>query len=188
LSSKGSKQKSSGSEKKRKIEQEKKQETTIGVAIVLIAVVVLAAAAWVYFAPALSGGSTQTTAGEDPTLTTCINEGSLAEHIHVHLKIVINGEQVKIPANVGVTSSCTLPVHTHDDTGEIHIESPFVYPFNLKDFFLVWGQPFNNTQIMQYKVDSTHLLKMTVNGQQNTEFENYVFHDGDEIVITYGPP
>ncbi len=184
-----------GSEKKRRIEQEKKRETTMGIAIVLIIVVALAGAAWYFVSPLFStpgGSATSATAASsspigDPTLTTCINGASLAEHIHPHLDIIINGQPVAIPAEIGTTPTCTRPVHTHDDSGTIHVESPVVYPFSVHDFFLVWGQPFDNTQILQYKVDSTHVLTMTVNGAPNNQFQNYVMREGDKIVITYGP-
>jgi len=178
---------SRGLERKRRIEQEKKKETAAGTAILFIVVVLVAAAAWYFVPPLLSSpsGSKSVFTG-NPTLSTCISEGNLAMHIHVRVRIVINGALFTIPANVGVTSTCTRPVHTHDDSGEIHVESPVVYSYTLGDFFLVWGQPFDSIQIFQYKVDSTHALVMTVNGQVNSQFQNYVIHDEDEVQITYG--
>lgn len=159
-------------------------------AIVLIIVIALAGGAAWYFV-SNPGGSSSTTATAptgDPTLTTCITDATpLAEHIHPHLEVVINGQPVTIPANIGISATCQRPVHTHDASGTIHVESPVVYPFTLHDFFLVWGEPFDNTQILQYKVDSSHFLRMTVNGLPNSQFENYVMQDGDQIVITYGP-
>lgn len=176
-----------GSDKKRRIEQEKKKETAIGFAVVILIVIVLGGAAWYFIAPSiLNPGPSTTSPSTDPTLTTCINEASLAMHIHVQLSIIINGQPMQVPANVGIDATCTRPVHTHDDTGEIHIESPASYPFTLGDFFLVWGHPFDNTQVITYKVNSSHTLKMTVNGITNNQFQNYVFQDGDQIQITYG--
>jgi hypothetical protein len=67
------------------------------------------------------------------------------------------------------------------------MESPVVYPYTLHDFFLVWGLPFDSTQIAGHRVDSTHTLTMTVNGVSNTQYQDYVMHDSDQIVITYGP-
>jgi len=177
---------SKSSDKKRRIEQEKKRESAIGLGVVVIIVVLLGGAIWYFVAPAVFSGHPPTTPTGDPTLTTCINEGSLAMHIHVRLSITVNGQPVDIPANVGVDATCTRPVHTHDDTGEIHIESPVVYPFTLGDFFTVWGKPFDNTQIMTYKVDLAHSLRMAVNGIPNNQFQNYVLQDGDVIQITYG--
>lgn len=152
----------------------------------VIIVVLLGGAVWFSVAPTIFAPRSTTTPTGNPTLTTCISEGSLAMHIHVHLSITINGQPVGIPANVGVDATCTRPVHTHDDSGEIHIESPVVYPFVLGDFFMVWGQPFDNTQMMTYKVDSAHNLVMTVNGVPNNQFQNYVLQNNALIQITYG--
>ena len=150
--------------------------------LILIAVGI----AW-YVVSSSWSGSTSSSALGDPTLTTCVTDATpLAEHIHAHLSIIINGQPVTIPANTGITPTCTRPVHTHDESGTIHVESPVVYPYTLHDFFLVWDQPFDNTQILQYKVDTTHTIRMTVNGAPNTKFENYVMHEGDQITITYG--
>lgn len=150
------------------------------IAVILILIVI--GAAWYYIsvspsAPNITG---------DPTLQVCIGSTPLAEHIHPHLQIIVIGAPVTIPANIGITSDCMRPIHTHDTSDTIHVESPVVYPFTLHDFFLVWGQPFDNTQIMQYSVDSTHTLTMTVNSIPNTQYQNYVMRDGDQIVIIYG--
>jgi hypothetical protein len=116
----------------------------------------------------------------------CIeHSASLAMHIHPHLQIIINGQPVTIPANIGISSSCMHPVHTHDDTGEIHVESPERVDLQLKDFFTNWGQTFNKNEIMGNKVDDKHTLTMTVNGRPSTDYENLVLKDGQQIVIDY---
>jgi hypothetical protein len=150
------------------------------IAILLIAIVAGGAA---YFVSNSGSGSSYT--GGDPTLQICLS-GTIVEHIHPHLTIMIQQSPLTIPANIGITGDCTRPVHTHDPSGEIHVESPFNYPYTLGDFFLVWGQPFDSTRILQYTTDATHTISMTVNGKPSTEYRNYVIHDGDQIVITYG--
>jgi len=47
-----------------------------------------------------------------------------AFHIHAHLDIFVDGEPFDVPADIGITNSCTYWLHTHDLTGIIHIESP----------------------------------------------------------------
>lgn len=44
-------------------------------------------------------------------------------------------------------TSSNNPIHTHDDTGIIHIESPVKRDFTLADFFAVWNKPFSKDQI-----------------------------------------
>jgi hypothetical protein len=50
---------------------------------------------------------------------------------------------VTVPANIGIDlqHQCLYWLHTHDDTGIIHIESPDARTFTLGQFFDIWGQP-----------------------------------------------
>ena len=115
----------------------------------------------------------------------CTLDFFTAYHIHPHLKIIINGAVQTIPANIGITVDCMHPIHTHDTTGEIHVESPAQRDFILDDFFAVWNKPFSSDGIFDYKVDAGHKLTMTVDGQPNNEYENLVLRDGQQIVIEY---
>lgn len=66
----------------------------------------------------------------DAAKVECIKEGELAFHYHanVHL-ILINDAAEKnvsfvIPANLGFKpDGCALEIHTHDQSGQLHIES-----------------------------------------------------------------
>ena len=133
------------------------------------------------------------------------------QHIHPSLRIVIEGRDVTIPANVGVLQDGFMhSPHTHDATGMLHtgeamaegragIDPPGSAPrlTTLSDFFDVWrttnpgtsrnnpGAYFSQNQILDRMADATHTITMTVNGQPNPEFENYSPHDRDQIVIRY---
>ncbi|MFO0868679.1 MAG: tandem-95 repeat protein [Pirellulales bacterium] len=131
----------------------------------------------------------------------------IADHIHPFLKIIVDGQEVSIPANVGITSTQHYSPHTHDATGKLHvgeglnagIDQTFRY-VTLKDFFDVWrttnvgvsggvnnpNARFDSTHLMDKVADATHGVFMTVNGVANTEFENYIPEDNDQIVLTYG--
>jgi len=115
----------------------------------------------------------------------CINHVNLSLHIHPHLEIVVNGEKQIIPANIGVTPSCMRPVHTHDQTGTLHIEWKRPRDFVLGEFFKVWGKTFNQNKILDYAVDENHELIVTVNGNRSEQYENLTMKDGDRIVIIY---
>ena len=115
----------------------------------------------------------------------CTSDMATQFHIHPHLQIVINGVQQEMPANIGIQSECMNAIHTHDASGTIHVESPEKRDFTLDDFFAVWGKSFNKNQILDYKADTTHHVKVTVNGKETQEFENTVMHDGDKIIISY---
>ncbi len=115
--------------------------------------------------------------------------GTLAYHAHFSLTIVINGTNYVIPANDGIFSipgnSCFRPIHTHDTTGTIHVETDRNRNYTLGDFFQVWGNwennarraVFNSTEIFGAHAVNGHTLTMTVNGNPNTSFENYQIPD-----------
>ena len=76
-------------------------------------------------------------------------------------------------------------VHTHDDTGRLHIETPSQIDAPIGAFFNIWGEIFNSEQIFDNIADSDHEVIMLVNGEVNDEFENYIMLDGDTIKISF---
>lgn len=115
----------------------------------------------------------------------CTTDAFTTFHIHPHLTIIVDGVQQTIPADIGITLACMHPIHTHDTSGTIHIESPQQRDFTLGDFFAVWGQPFSQNQILNYTADASHTITETVNSTTVQTFENTILHDKDNIVITY---
>lgn len=120
---------------------------------------------------------------------TCLPQEYTVQHIHPALAITINGQKQEIPVNIGIEtgagSGCLHPLHIHDASGTIHVESPEPRDYTLGDFFAVWGKAFGPDQILDSKTDSSHKIRMTVNGQDNTEFDKLVMHDKDDIQIIY---
>lgn len=126
----------------------------------------------------------------DTLPVTEINIGShqnIALHIHSNLEIKINGEDFPIPTNIGVETGIMRPLHTHDATGEVHIEGPYSRDFKIEEFFQVWNKTFNSTCIFEHCTSNNgnSTLRMLVNSQENQQFENYIMRDNDEIVIEY---
>lgn len=115
-------------------------------------------------------------------------------HIHGHLDIFINGEAYPIPSNIGIIpNQCIYWLHTHDDTGVIHIESPEERNFTLGEFFDIWGEKFSNSQIFDNIVEENYNKTLTVhvNGKQlssGTDFRQIPVNAHDEIAIIYGKP
>ena len=94
-----------------------------------------------------TGGQGQPVAGLD-----CIVNLPETFHVHSHVSIFLNGQQLRIPAHFGVfqqspTSSCSYSVHTHDHTGKIHVEAAAPGTFTLGQAFAVWGQPLSITDV-----------------------------------------
>ena len=94
-----------------------------------------------------------------------------------------------ISQNIGIQDSeCPdgmRGIHTHDDSGRLHIETPSQISAPIGAFFNIWGEVFNSDQILEYKVDSEHEIVMFVNGEINQDFENYLMLDNDVIEIHY---
>ena len=81
----------------------------------------------------------------------------LAFHIHAHLQIYVDGQQRALPPGIGVVPPLQVQqtaqgpfvvggagfywLHTHDDSGVVHVESPVQRAFTLGELFDLWGQP-----------------------------------------------
>jgi len=125
-----------------------------------------------------------------PIEDTCLgSHSSDISHIHSSLSIFIEGEEYLIPQNIGIQdSSCPdgmRGIHTHDDTGRLHIETPSQIDAPIGAFFNIWGEVFNSEQIFDNHVNSDYEIVMLVNGEINNDFENYVMLDGDDISIEF---
>lgn len=108
----------------------------------------------------------------------CLKNGhvNLAQHIHPTISVIVDGQSVLVPANIGVTNTCMAEVHTHDATGEIHIETVEAgKEFGVDQFFLVWGEEFDREGYERV---------VTVNGEEVDPWE-YRMRDLDEIVVSY---
>ncbi len=113
-----------------------------------------------------------------------------ALHIHPHLFISVDGQQVTIPADIGLTQSFGSPLHTHDVDGVIHVESADPsYPFTLGDFFDVWGVRFTPTCLGSYCASDATTLRLYVAGRQYTRDPTQLkLKDEQQIVLVYGTP
>lgn len=153
----------------------------------LVAFLALTALIGIVVAVDLLSVRTPPSQDESKYLDICINEGGpLAKHDHPKLTIMIDSTPMKIPRGVGISSTCTRPIHTHDETGTLHVESPSDRDYTLGDFFKIWGVAFSSDRIFGHINNSTHSLRMTVGGSENSAFDKFVLGDGQEIVLTFG--
>ncbi len=57
----------------------------------------------------------------------------------MHIDTFINGQRYTVPSQIGIIPErCIYWLHTHDDSGIIHIESPVVKNYTL-DSSLIYG-------------------------------------------------
>jgi hypothetical protein len=122
-----------------------------------------------------------------------MNMNPIIMHIHPHLSLVVNGTSVTVPAQIGIDPSlwkdhsldefgmqsmpemdmsAMAPLHTHDDSGIVHVESTVNRNYTLGDFLNVWGLNLNGKTV-----------KMTINDKPLTDFMDHVLRDGEQIKL-----
>jgi hypothetical protein len=123
-----------------------------------------------------------------------------AYHHHILLTIYIDGQQVSVPAGVGLAGSASAPtcyywLHTHDTSGIIHIEAPQGGNYSLQNFLLIWQSFANTSSTITYpsQLASSAGWTVYINGKQvNEDFShidissNAAWHE--LITIMYNSP
>jgi hypothetical protein len=119
----------------------------------------------------------------------CERGERLEYHVHAHLALFVEGQEVPVPAGIGITDRCLYWLHTHSTDGIIHIEAPAPMAFTLGEFFAIWGQPLGPSTILDKSVDANHQLRVFVNGEPfEGDPATIKLVDRETIVIEYGPP
>jgi len=121
-------------------------------------------------------------------LPALLEEGT-AMHAHQHIDIFIHGKPVPVPAMIGVNvvERYISPIHTHDESGEIHIEAPTVQDYTLGQFFDIWGVRFTAKCIGGYCEDAQNAIKVFINGGPVAGDPRLIgLSDHEEIVVAYG--
>jgi hypothetical protein len=110
-------------------------------------------------------------------------------HIHSHLDVYVDGKAVTVPADVGIdlVKQRISPLHTHDTSGVVHIESPVKKDFTLGEFMTEWNVPISKAALGPLKTGGGKELHVYVNGKEQTGDPaslKLVAHD--EIAVVYG--
>lgn len=111
----------------------------------------------------------------------CLPDGhqNLAQHIHPRLTVLVGTTSEAIPENIGITKDCMAEVHTHDETGVLHIETVTMKEMRFKDFVIVWGKTLSR---------EGYSIKVTINEKEivgEAEILDTVLKDGQIIKIEY---
>tara|TARA_B100000459_G_scaffold139715_1_gene98180 strand:+ start:233 stop:838 length:606 start_codon:yes stop_codon:yes gene_type:complete len=138
----------------------------------------------------------------DPLSLECLDHSGLARHDHVTLKIFIDGSPYTIESAIGIqTDICNgnennmHTIHTHDDTGRLHVELNEAGNISLGVFFDIWGFHFDETGIFDYRANSTHEMAMYVHASSEDaseenrvhSFDDYLIQNGEVIEVHYRP-
>lgn len=121
------------------------------------------------------------TDAKKPNDNTVVSETGV--HWHTNISVVIKGQLKALPPDLSGNN-----IGTQDSSGKVHWGAGGQVTSNqlcLSVFFQTWGQPFSSTQILDKHNGPDGTVSMTVNGQTNTEFENYQIKDHDDIVIRF---
>jgi len=92
------------------------------------------------------------------------------DYPHVRLFILINGNEVPVPANIEGNEISTAQ-------GGVVYAAPGK---TLGNVFEEWGALFNEKCLFQYCNED---MRLYVNGIENFDFDNYLLTPGDEIII-----
>ncbi|HEU4759092.1 MAG TPA: hypothetical protein VFT91_03825 [Dehalococcoidia bacterium] len=113
----------------------------------------------------------------------------LEYHVHAHVTLFVEGQEVSVAASIGITRTCIYWLHTHAADGIIHVEAPAPRQFVLSQFFSVWGQPLSATALLDKTVSPGHEIRTFVNGQPfDGDPTQISLDDKTSIVLEYGPP
>ena len=123
----------------------------------------------------------------------CVVNPPQTYHAHAHLSIIQNNEALAVPQYVGAAKSgnthCFYPIHTHDESGKIHVEWTEPGTFTLGNLFTIWKQELSNTNVAGitglpieiFVTDGTTVTKV-----EEADWKNIELKDHREITIALG--
>jgi len=115
---------------------------------------------------------------------------ALVLHIHQHIDVFVDGQKVTVPALIGIHEQGEFfisPIHTHDSSGVIHVESPTQRAYTLGEFFDVWGVRFTGACIGGYCNGGGKTVRVWANGHLVTgDPRQLALTEHEEIVVAYG--
>ncbi|HLY30719.1 MAG TPA: hypothetical protein VKQ36_06800 [Ktedonobacterales bacterium] len=145
--------------------------------------------------PAVSSAVTNAQTIDGMACATTLTSGQSS---HIYLKIYVNGQQMQVPADVGVSvgKSCVYPITVPvGEPNVIHVEtSSATQVYTLGNFFDLWGQPLSKTQVGSYKANSSHKLVFEVFDSSGklttitTDPRQIQLLDHETVVILYNSP
>lgn len=115
----------------------------------------------------------------------------MVEHIHAHLDVLVDGRPVPVAASIGIdrVGSGVSPLHTHDDSGVLHVESPVERSFSLGELFTQWGVSLSADNVGALRSTDGNEIRAFVNGVQRPGNPAAItFADRDEVALVYGAP
>ena len=121
---------------------------------------------------------------------TCDEVEHLVYHNHTKLIIKIQNETLDIPAGIGIIpKDCIFWLHTHDDSGIIHIESPIKNAFSLDQFLKVWSIFDNSSFIKNISKNDipANVSMISENGSKikSDDYKNIILENNAIITLDF---
>jgi hypothetical protein len=107
-------------------------------------------------------------------------------HHHALIHIYNDGLLVPVAPNIGIHKPAYSSLHTHDQTGVLHMESDVPHNFTIGNFFAIWGVRFGKASLGNLVNKGDKQVRVYVNGKRVTDPVHYVMKDQDNIVVGYG--
>lgn len=120
-----------------------------------------------------------------------LTEEGQVVHIHQHLAVFVEGRPVDVPGNIGIDPGQKFisALHTHDDTGILHVESPTATSYSLGRFFAVWGLRLDRRCVGGLCAGGEKRLQAWVGGKPvAADPTRIVLAEHQVIVLAYGTP
>jgi len=109
--------------------------------------------------------------GQDNPLKVCIEDRDTPYKIKATLEIIIDGEKVDIPANIGSSEGeCQRTMYTLTNDGTIYAEWEEEYPFEIGHFLWMWDFPLRDMD--------QNKSTIYVNDRESSHFINHPLQDG----------
>jgi hypothetical protein len=107
-------------------------------------------------------------------------------HTHTELVIMVDGEQVEVPANIGIDERIgkIAALHTHRTDGILHVESPEVEDvYTLDQFFQLYGVGSMKKDICT-KYSATKMCNFEIVSEMDGPTDmSQILKDGDSILL-----
>ncbi len=138
----------------------------------------------------LNNSNNSKTIPTDISGITCDKVEHLVYHNHTKLILKFQNETHNIPAGIGIIpNDCIFWLHTHDDSGIIHVESPIKTAFSLDQFLKVWDI-FDNSSFIENisKNDiAANVSMISENGSQikSDNYKNIILENNAIIAVDF---
>ena len=117
-------------------------------------------------------------------------------HIHSNLNVTVNEKSLMVPNGIGINSTlwndhsldkfgterkttifgmvtpAMSPLHTHDSSGTIHVESTEYRNYTLGQFLNIWGMPLEGSKVSLF-----------IDGNSTENYSNYILKDREKMIL-----